>query len=61
MIGFSLSLLDGENFNINKLDSKKRINLAQIDKIFKVFNKIKFNNKNNNNNKKYISLNKKAM
>ena len=35
MIGFSLSLLDGDNFNINKLDAKKRINLSQIDKIFK--------------------------
>jgi cytoplasmic FMR1 interacting protein len=36
VIGFSLSLLDGEFFNINKLDGKKRINLSQIDKIFKV-------------------------
>lgn len=36
VIGFSLSLLDGENFNINKLDGKKRLNLSQIDKIFKV-------------------------
>ncbi len=36
VIGFSLSLLDGENFNINKLDGKKRINLSQVDKIFKV-------------------------
>ena len=35
-MGFSLSLLDGENFNINKLDGKKRINLSQLDKIFKV-------------------------
>lgn len=35
VIGFSLSLLDGENFNINKLDAKKRINLSQIDKIFR--------------------------
>jgi cytoplasmic FMR1 interacting protein len=37
VIGFSLSLLDGDNFNINKLDGKKRINLSQIDKIFKQF------------------------
>jgi acetylglutamate kinase len=36
VIGFSLSLLDGETFNINKLDAKKRINLSQVDKIFKV-------------------------
>ena len=35
VIGFSLSLLDGETFNINKLDGKKRLNLSQIDKIFK--------------------------
>lgn len=35
VIGFSLSLLDGDNFNINKLDAKRRINLSQIDKIFK--------------------------
>lgn len=38
VIGFSLNLLDGDNFNINKLDSKKKINLSQIDKIFKVRN-----------------------
>lgn len=36
VIGFSLNILDGDNFNINKLDSKKKINLSQIDKIFKV-------------------------
>lgn len=35
VIGFALSLLDGDSFNINKLDAKKRINLSQIDKIFK--------------------------
>jgi cytoplasmic FMR1 interacting protein len=35
VIGFSLSLLDGDVFNIYKLDSKKKINMSQIDKIFK--------------------------
>ena len=35
VIGFSIFLLDGSDFNINKMDGKK-LNLAKIDKIFKV-------------------------
>ncbi|XP_022241956.1 cytoplasmic FMR1-interacting protein-like [Limulus polyphemus] len=35
VMGFGLFLMDGEVCNINKLDQKKRINLAKIDKIFK--------------------------
>ncbi|KAK4336866.1 hypothetical protein RND71_044022 [Anisodus tanguticus] len=37
VIGFSLFLMDGQNsnVNINKMDSKKRISIARIDKIFK--------------------------
>ena len=36
VIGFSLYLIDCEAININKLDSKKKINIHKIDKIFKV-------------------------
>ncbi|KAH9394332.1 Cytoplasmic FMR1-interacting protein 1 [Tyrophagus putrescentiae] len=35
VIGFTLYLMDGENCNINKLDAKRRISLARIDRIFK--------------------------
>jgi len=43
-MGFGLFLIDnlaqseaqGREVNINKLDSKKRINLGKIDRIFKV-------------------------
>ncbi|XP_067136853.1 cytoplasmic FMR1-interacting protein isoform X2 [Centruroides vittatus] len=35
VMGFGLFLMDGEICNINKLDQKKRINIAKIDKIFK--------------------------
>jgi cytoplasmic FMR1 interacting protein len=37
VIGFSLNLLDSDTTNINKLDSKKRISLNKIDKIFKQY------------------------
>ena len=36
VIGFSLFLLDGTEFNINKMDGKK-LNLSKIDRIFKVW------------------------
>jgi len=35
VIGFGLFLVDGKNCNMNKLDTKRRISLAKIDKIFK--------------------------
>jgi cytoplasmic FMR1 interacting protein len=35
VIGFSLYLMDGKDCNINKLDSKKRISLSRVDRIFK--------------------------
>lgn len=35
VMGFALFLIDGANCDINKLDAKKKINLAAIDKIFK--------------------------
>ena len=37
-MGFGLFLMDSKemNININRLDGKRRINLAKIDKIFKV-------------------------
>ncbi|KAI1287333.1 Cytoplasmic FMR1-interacting protein [Halotydeus destructor] len=35
VIGFGLFLMDGSVCSINKLDAKRRINLARIDKIFK--------------------------
>lgn len=35
VIGFALYLMDNENCNINKLDAKKKISLARIDRIFK--------------------------
>lgn len=35
-MGFGLYLMDGSVSNIYKLDAKKRINLAKIDKFFKV-------------------------
>jgi len=35
VIGFCLYLIDSENMNINKLDSKKKLHLNKIDKIFK--------------------------
>lgn len=35
VIGFALYLMDGKDCNINKLDAKRRISLARIDKIFK--------------------------
>ena len=34
--GFSLFLMDGDVTQIAKLDQKKRINIAKIDKFFKV-------------------------
>ena len=34
--GFSLFLMDGNVTQIAKLDQKKRINIAKIDKFFKV-------------------------
>ena len=40
MIGFCLFLIDSQEVNINKLDSKKKINIHKIDKIFKVINKL---------------------
>lgn len=36
VMGFGLYLMDGSVSNIYKLDAKKRINLAKIDKYFKV-------------------------
>lgn len=35
VMGFGLFLIDGKNCDINKLDSKKKLNLATIDRIFK--------------------------
>ncbi|KAF8791362.1 Cytoplasmic FMR1-interacting protein like [Argiope bruennichi] len=35
VMGFGLFLIDGEISNINKMDQKKRVNIAKIDKIFK--------------------------
>ncbi|KAF7711946.1 hypothetical protein HF521_000957 [Silurus meridionalis] len=35
VMGFGLYLMDGNSSNIYKLDTKKRINLAKIDKFFK--------------------------
>lgn len=35
-MGFGLFLMDNELCNINKLDQKKKLNLAKIDRIFKV-------------------------
>lgn len=35
VMGFGLFLMDGEVCNINKMDQKKRITIAKIDKIFK--------------------------
>lgn len=34
VIGFSLDLIDSENFNIYKVDQKKKIRIERIDKIF---------------------------
>ena len=36
VMGFGLFLMDGKEININKLDGRRKINLAKIDKIFKV-------------------------
>lgn len=38
VMGFALFLMDNEEYNINKLDHKKRLNLSKIDRIFKVSN-----------------------
>ena len=35
-MGFGLYLMDGKEININKLDGRRKINLAKVDKIFKV-------------------------
>ncbi|XP_026675892.1 cytoplasmic FMR1-interacting protein [Diaphorina citri] len=35
VMGFALFLMDNEEYNINKLDHKKRLNLSKIDRIFK--------------------------
>ena len=35
-MGFGLFLMDSKEVNINKLDSRRKVNLAKIDKIFKV-------------------------
>lgn len=35
-MGFGLFLVDGDICNINKMDQKKRVNIAKVDKIFKV-------------------------
>ncbi|GIX94913.1 cytoplasmic FMR1-interacting protein [Caerostris darwini] len=35
VMGFGLFLIDGDISNINKMDQKKRVNIAKIDKIFK--------------------------
>lgn len=35
VLGFALFLIDGKTCDINKIDAKKKINLAAIDKIFK--------------------------
>jgi cytoplasmic FMR1 interacting protein len=35
VIGFALFLMDSKSCNINKLDAKRRISLARIDRIFK--------------------------
>jgi len=35
-MGFGLFLLDGKEVSIYKLESRRRINLTKIDKIFKV-------------------------
>ena len=36
VIGFSLYLMDGKECNINKMDNKKRISLARVDRVFKL-------------------------
>lgn len=36
VMGFGLFLMDGKEVNINKLDSRRKVNLAKVDKIFKV-------------------------
>jgi hypothetical protein len=36
VMGFGLFLLDGKEVNIYKLDSRHKINISKIDKIFKV-------------------------
>jgi len=36
VMGFGLFLLDGKEVSIYKLESRRRINLTKIDKIFKV-------------------------
>lgn len=35
VMGFALFLIDGKNCDINKLDAKKKVNLAAVDRIFK--------------------------
>lgn len=37
VMGFGLFLMDSELCNINKLDTKKKLRLDRIDRIFKVF------------------------
>lgn len=36
VMGFGLFLLDGKEVTIYKLESKRKINISKIDKIFKV-------------------------
>lgn len=37
VMGFGLFLMDGEPLSLSKLDQRKKLNLAKIDRIFKVF------------------------
>lgn len=42
VMGFGLFLLDGKEVTIYKLESKRKINISKIDKIFKVICGVKF-------------------
>lgn len=35
-MGFTIFLMDGKDTNVVKMDQKKLINMAKIDKMFKV-------------------------
>lgn len=39
VMGFGLFLMDSEPLSLSKLDQRKKLNLAKIDRIFKVFPK----------------------
>lgn len=36
-MGFGIFLMDSKEVNVNRLDSKKKINITKIDKILKVY------------------------